>query len=368
MGGELTAGMFSTALRRQREGLTSSIDRLAELSGLLPERIRALEGGQPPTTSEVAKLASALAVDPAALWRGEVSPARTTARFRAPLGVPALAREDASLLARAAEAGRIVARLSALLGRPVSPIVAARRVLPITAWPEPWEQGYKLGAKARHLLHGQQAPIASMARVFEQLGVHVARVTFQTPDIFAASLYEPGAAPVVLLNQAAPRVRAKLSRRAVLAHELCHLLHDGGETDLLTLVSRGNDQSPHEQRANAFAPGFVVPGGWLEPHTTDARALAYEVASRWGLSFEGAAWHLKNAGKLSNAEAEEMSRNHEQISDDDFELESTRLPSDKCGVAAPAPLASGLLSDLAVLAYEHELISKGRTAEILELR
>ncbi|HEU4539438.1 MAG TPA: XRE family transcriptional regulator [Polyangiaceae bacterium] len=365
---ELTAGKFGAALRRQREGLKSSIEGVAELAGVLPERILAIEKGQPPTTSEVAKLASALAVDPAALWRGEVSLARTTARFLAPLGVPALAREDASLLARAAEAGRIVAHLSALLGRPASPVVAARRVLPIAAWPDPWEQGYKLGAKARLLLHGGQAPVASMARLFERLGVHVARVTFQSPDVLAASLYEPGAAPVVLLNQAAPRVRAKLSRRAVLAHELCHLLHDGGETDLLTLVSRGNDSSAHEQRANAFAPGFVVPGGWLEPHTTDARALARDVATRWGLSFEGAAWHLKNAGKLSNAEADELSRAHEQISDDDFEHEPDRLPSERCGVAAPAPLAHGLLSDLALLAYEHELISKGRAAEILELR
>jgi Zn-dependent peptidase ImmA (M78 family) len=348
--------------------MMTSIEGVAVLSGVPLERVRAIEMGQPPTTSEVAKLANALAVDPAALWRGEVSPARTTARFRAPLGVPFLAREDATLLARAAEAGRIVAHLSALLGRPASPIIAARRVLPIESWPEPWEQGYRLGVQARQRLHGKREPIASMARLFEQLGIHVASVTFQSTDILAASLYEPGAAPVVLLNRGTHRVKAKLSRRAVLAHELCHLLHDGGETNLLTLVSKGNDPSPHEQRANAFAPSFVVPGGWLEPSTTDPRALTREVAARWGLSFEGAAWHLKNAGRMSNAEAEEMSCGREQIPDDDFEHEPARLPTDNCGVSEPVPTARGLLSDLAVLAYEGELISKGRAAEILELR
>ena len=60
-------------------------------------------------------------------------------------------------------------------------------------------------------------------------------------------------------------------------------------------MARGVDATEVEQRANGFAPSFIVPGGWISPHTTDVRQLALDVATEWGLSFEGALWHLKNA-------------------------------------------------------------------------
>jgi transcriptional regulator with XRE-family HTH domain len=95
---------FGSALRQQRTDLGFSPEKLAVFADVPVERVAALELGAPATTREIAKLAAALAVDPAALWRGDVAPSRTTARFRAPLGISSLAETDARLLAMAAEA------------------------------------------------------------------------------------------------------------------------------------------------------------------------------------------------------------------------------------------------------------------------
>ncbi len=357
------------ALREQRDALGCSAERLAALSELPVDRVIALEQGAQATTREIAKLASALAVDPAALWRGEVSLPRTTARFRAPSGVASLAEGDARLLARAAEAGRVLAHLRSLRGEEAASVVARRRVSGVAGWPEPWDQGYRLGARLRADLGPGKAPIPSVQRLLEEHGVHVAWSAFESGDVIAASLYEPGAAPVILLNTRSPRARARLSRRAVLAHELCHLVVDGGETDLLTLVSRGVDATEVEQRANGFAPSFIVPGGWISPHTTDVRQLALDVATEWGLSFEGALWHLKNAQHIGARDVEEeLRREAVVIPEGAFEGDiERREPAHLRLDVTIGPLAYGALSDVTLGAFEADMISRGRAVEILAL-
>ena len=87
----------------------------------------------------------------------------------------------------------------------------------------------------------------------------------------------------------------RLSRRAALAHELCHLLHDGGHREL-TMVSRLDEQRQRgEQRANGFAPSFLAPKAWASKvDASDPEKIALELGERWGLSFGGAVWHAKN--------------------------------------------------------------------------
>ncbi len=139
----------------------------------------------------------------------------------------------------------------------------------------------------------------------------MALVHFESNQIEAASLYEDGACPVVLLNDACARVVNRLSRRAILAHELCHLLHDGGKRDLLTIVSRHDEQGELvEQRANGFAPNFLAPEGWVSVKATDPIEIALELGQTWGLSFGGAVWHAKNLRLITPAVAETIkSRN-----------------------------------------------------------
>jgi Zn-dependent peptidase ImmA (M78 family) len=234
-----------------------------------------------------------------------------------------------------------------------------------------WEQGYKLGEAARLRL----APIppgrlASIQKFLEDAGVHVAFVAFENSDIEAASLFELQASPVILLNTSITRNRYALSRRAILAHELCHLLHDGGQRHLLTQVSWENDASPTEQRANGFAPSFLAPKKWVRVRAKDPLAIVMELAETWGLSFEGAAWHAKNLKFISPDIAEELRR----MADKprilvQVEPELVRTSPEQSGIELEvSSLANGLLSELALRACSEGLIDRQRAAELLSLQ
>jgi Zn-dependent peptidase ImmA (M78 family) len=343
---------------------------LADRSGIPLARIRELLAGAKASTVEVAAIADALAMDPAALYTGDfaLETQRSVARFRAPQGVARLDYEDARLLARAAEAGRICAHLRGLLDKPQSEVQALRDVRPVRPQPEPWRQGYDLGRDARERLAPERDGLFSVQGLFEEKGIHIAVVQLSTPDIEAASLFERDACPVILLNRKNPHIGLALSRRAILAHELCHLLHDGGERDL-TVVSRESSHDPIEKRANGFAPNFLAPTDWVKPKSKEKRRIVREIALRWGLSFEGAAWHAKHVGVITDDDAQHFSRQPEDVPVE-CEEDIPRTPPEQLGIEGirVGQLAEGLLSETALLAFLEGVISRGRAAEILTLR
>ena len=347
----------------------AEVTRLARIE---PSRLAAIEGGASLSATELIALADALGVSAAALLGTERADSRrSAARFRAPYGLEKISSADARTLARAAEAGRIHAFLWEKLGRPASPVTAARRVTAIKARPAPWRQGYDLGEAARRKLSPREEPIASMQGWLESVGVLVLELTLEATDVEAASLAEAGASPVIVLNRAVDRVRYTPARRAILAHELCHLLHDAnGERDLLTVVSRQNDASDVEQRANAFAPAFLAPGAWVGTPGGTPRRIAASVAQRWGLSFEGAAWHAKNLDLISEAEVLTMLATAKRPPvETSLEPSIGRTPPDQFGIEAkPGPFGHSQLGELAVLAACDEIISRGRAAEIISFR
>jgi Zn-dependent peptidase ImmA (M78 family)/transcriptional regulator with XRE-family HTH domain len=344
--------------------------RVAEKAGVPVKRLNSIIAGETPSTRELAGIAEALAVDPAALFRGDASAdhSRSAARFRAPQGIQHLDADDTRLLSRAAEAGRICAYLRASIGKSDSLLGDLRGVRGVSPRPEPWRQGYELGRGAREEIAPERQPLHSVQQLLEDVGVHVAVVAFSTSDIEAASLYERDACPVILLNRKNSRIALPLSRRAVLAHELCHLLHDGGERDL-TVVSREMSRDPIEQRANGFAPNFLAPTNWLNPKAKQPRKLVREIAEEWGLSFEGAAWHAKHHSLISDLQAEEFARRPEDVTVT-CEPELPRTPPEQFGIdgVKTSPLVEGLLAETALLALLEGAISKGRAAEVLSLR
>lgn len=359
-------------IRRIREAYGFGLSQLARLSAISASRIAEIESGSPFSTAELAQLAGALAVDPAHLHAGKVEETqRTVARFRAPIGLSEIDGSDARLLARAAEAGEICTELRTLLGKGTSPIEACREPMAVTKGIEAWREGYELGSSARETLLPAHNALTSVQQCFEDLGVHVAFVHFEAQGIEAASLFEPGSSPVILLNKSSSRVKYPLSRRAILAHEMCHLLHDGGERDL-TIVSReeGLDASGTEKRANGFAPNFLAPKDWVRSSGKNAKAIVTELAEKWGLSLEGAAWHAKNLGLIRESQVKQFRNDALKPGfESQFERELPRTPPDLFGIEAePTDLARGYLSELAIVAAEEGAVSKARAAEIISLK
>ncbi|NOY89651.1 MAG: ImmA/IrrE family metallo-endopeptidase [Deltaproteobacteria bacterium] len=360
-------------LKRQRRAIGLNEYKVADLAELSVERLRQIESGSAPTVWELNTLASALAVDPSALRSGKLDTDRrkSSARFRAPFGIEELTPQDARTLARAAEAARIHAFLRRLLGeRSPSQVEAVRNVEGISSRGAIWEQGYSLGRHAREHLAPRHAAILSVQKLLESQGVLVLLVDLDSKAIDGASLYEQEASPTILLNRVSPRVRSRLSRRAVLGHELCHLLHDSSShRDLLTVVSRSSDRSPTEQRANAFAPSFLAPKNWVMRGSGTDRDVVVRIAREWGLTFEGAVWHAKNLKLIPSTTTEELITERTEVDSGNFEVDAERIsPSELDLEVEPSVLGGSALGDVAIKAASANLISVGRAVEILQLR
>lgn len=359
-------------IKERRLAFQLTIEAVARLAGLESQRLLAIEAGEiVPSTWELSVVAEALACDPAGLMRGGAEdPKRSVARFRGGQAAEGLTGGDLRLLARGAEAGRILAHLKSRLGEETSRIASSREVCAPSSRKEPWEDGYELGRVARELLFPAGA-IQSIQQLFEDAGIHVAEVRFEA-NVEAASLYEVGASPVILLNLGATRLAHPLARRAILAHELCHLMHDGGMRDV-TVVTREDDGSAIEQRANGFAPSFIAPRDLAIPAAKakkkSPRALVLDLAKDWGLSFEGAAWHAKNLRLLDPLVAKKLAKGPKPLVRTEFEPELRRTPPEQFGIEVEATeLSTGLLSETAIVACAEGLISRERAAEILSLR
>ncbi len=358
-------------------------DHLHRLAGLDADRLDSLRRGDRLTASEFEQLCRAVAIDPAAMYRGlQASPERVPFRFRAAMSQDRPAPQDIRNLALAAEQGRILAYLFKLVGRPI-PIAEQRRVQGIDGRSELWKEGYALGERARKRLGVESGPIGELERLLNELGIHVARLPMGSPAVSAASIWEPDAVPVVLLNTANTQNEHKGALRATLAHELCHLLHDAAERNITTRVSwsaenTGNYAEAAEARARAFAPAFIAPRdqvqGWsgtLDNTTkSDDRKLVEMIARHWGLSFEGAAWHAGNCGLLPRERVRKLAgtKNKPFVSLDAFESMDSWVPPAMVSPSLPekpAPIWSGLATRVVLEALEEDAITAGRARELL---
>jgi len=371
-------------LRERRKAFGASLQEAAQWCGVAPDWLEDKEAREDLSVTDFERVCRGLAVSPGELRRGQGdSPTRSVARFRSALVDPdILTPGDLRLLATASEIGRTLAYLLAIQGK--EPAFERYRDLQgLSQRLQPWEHGYEMGEAARALLVPSNGPILELESEFTRLGVHIARAKFTTPLIEAASVWESGAVPVILINAESGRVQYSLSRRAILAHELCHLLHDGGEANTATRATRtwgtSNFEEAIEQRARGFAPAFLAPRSQVHDWANIAvlpeapAELIYHLAAHWGLSFEGAIWHAKNCRLIEREIADDLSAKGLQP-----ELPRERFEREEVGASSLtahpdlqvilAPLMEGLAAKLVVEALEDSVISLGRAKELVAWR
>lgn len=370
---------LNARLRTRREEFGASTSQIANWSGLEENRISEIEEGAALRSWEFEALCRALAVDSGALAQGEeTSPRRSVARFKSAWWVDPTP-DDLRSLALATELGRIGGFLAEQVAQPVE-LEDLRDPRSIAG--EPWRQGYRLGERARMALAPRPGPICDLEKLLTRHGIHVARVTFSSADLDAASLWERGSLPIILVNTRSARTRSTLSRRALLAHELCHLLHDSGEREITTQLSwaegAGNYGEEVEQRARAFAPAFLAPRNevksWFQAGQgrliRNPEAKVEELARRWGFSFRGAIWHAKTCELISARKAEDLYRSTKDEEHDwmeEFEKDlgySTAPASEGEHIDEASPIVQGILLKLVTAAAAAGLISEGRRREI----
>ena len=365
-------------IRERREAFGASLQEMAELADPPEARWREIEAGAPVSATELFLICQALAVDLGSFLRGEErDPRRSVARFRQAVPLPGKKLLETRTLALAAELGRTGGGLYQMLGREL-PLARVRQMRPVSPNEEPWKQGYRLGIQARKSLVLAGGPIPELQRTLEIAGIHVATLPFSQQEMDAASLVEPGAMPVLLLNSNSRRVNQVLPRRTAMAHELCHLLYDSGDSDLETRMSRQFTDEHHEdaieKRARAFAPAFLAPPPEVKSYfrtgagaaIRDPRERIVALARRWGLSWSGAVWHAKSCDLIPSEIAEQLDKDTGHRPD--WQVNFERLAAEDAKnreLEDISPLCQGRIVELVAQALEAGIISEGRAREIL---
>ncbi len=365
---------LATTLKLLREELGASTEQIASWSDISTERIAGIEALGKPSIYEFERICHALGLEPSqVLEESAPDPRRSVAWFRSEVG-QRLDAADLRLLRTVSEVSENLFFLQQRLGE-VSPLRQLRRLQPPSVDQRPWEQGYLLGEDARSKLENPVHPIPDLGTLLNRQGVYIVFAEFSSSRIEAASLWQSNSVPTILLNRKAGKVQYSLARRAVLGHELCHLLHDGGEAEAMARVTfeEGDGyQQQVEQRARAFSPAFLAPRkqakAWWK-RQGQARDLAERIlrfAKYWGLSYEGAIWHAKNCRLIAEDVARELNRQEslsETLVTADFE---SPLPPE---IDSPAGLlVQGWAAKLVDRAWNSGVITEGRREELLAWR
>lgn len=355
---------------RQREA--SSLDDLAERSGVPLATLLALENGQPGiTTAQLDDVANALSLDPVGLLGGNEVPRVLPSVFLRHSPLQDFNSNDSSVLDYALEQGRHLSNLRSLLREPPSALQANvfENRLTSADHPEaPAKEGYRLAGMVRKWIGNTAAPIKDLAIVVEErFGIAILVLVLETNRSAAAGVRAGQSAAIVLNDRDLQRLANPLLARVHLAHELCHLLFDPSDGGLHIVIDSFVDRKAHvaEQRARAFAAEFLLPLDGLiqllgNPREVSeikaAQDLVAKARTHFGTPHEIAANHLCNQNFVKLRLRERLESEKTPFSGTPPE---TRLPSP----GAP----SRLVADYIQRAYRDGFLTDGEARGALGL-
>lgn len=295
--------------------VTGDRARSAKQSGVPPERLAALEqqgdlAGW--TTSMAESLARVARVDPASIWSDAPLSEALRLHFLRDSGWPDFHAGDLDVFVEVLEQASALRALREVLGD--GETKRARFATKTVAHP-PHEQGYELARAVRKEIGLGADPVLNLQRlVADHLDILVVRRELGTARLEAAAIVRTGAEAVVL-NEAVER-RPLFQRRAI-AHELCHVLFDRRTRGVLAVLDGEEDETPHEQRARAFAAEFLVPEDGLVnligvPEKTrdldEAASMVGRAAKHFRAPTELVSNHLVNRGFVRDSLREALIR------------------------------------------------------------
>ena len=176
---------------------------------------------------------------------------------------------------------------------------------PLRAGESPWTDGYRLAqewtatAGIRHKRDGA----VDVEEHLERLGVTFADIELDDAATAGLAVQPAQGAPHIFVNRRNPRCEFPSGKRFILAHELCHLLHDRAHGRNLAMISGPWAPRDLEKRANAFAAALLMPPELLKKGLHNGDDLGYEgllaLAKRLHVSTDALAHHLANCGLIN---------------------------------------------------------------------
>ena len=184
-----------------------------------------------------------------------------------------------------------------------------------------WREGYDLALDLHDSLSetdgtslADEAPV-DIERLLSALGVDVQSVRLTDKSVRAVALSSPTIRPTILLNTGYGGAASTEATRFTLAHELCHLLHDGGTLAPLAVASGPWAPRDVERRANAFAAMLLMPTHLVSDainqvsKTPKAKVWVSQIAAQLDVSYSACVEHLHNLGVLSEHERDRLRPN-----------------------------------------------------------
>jgi Zn-dependent peptidase ImmA (M78 family) len=297
------------AAERTRQGLG-----IGDL-GVDPSVVEAIEAGTPGiTTTELARIATALQLDLVALRAGVVrARARPSVFLRRRGALEEFAAADAALLDAALEHARARNTLARLLGDDAGVFPShklAPRGVAADAEHAAAHQGHQLARELRRTLGNDADPLADMREVAElRCGVAVLVRRLATIGASAFAVKSGDAAAIVL---APIRLLREPIARVWIAHELCRILFDVDAGGVHVVIDFDGDRHVQdaEGRSRAFAAELLLPEAGLRKLIGPPANVSGEPAARnlvamardaFGSTWQVAANRLCNVGYVSPA-------------------------------------------------------------------
>lgn len=178
----------------------------------------------------------------------------------------------------------------------------------------PFEQGEAAARFVREKLeivgHGP-VPVFAIA---EELGVELRHMPSEPSTLMGLAIWGRHHGPGVFLNEASQiilknkkqDVISSRGARVTLAHELCHLLLDGGQAVSAIEVLKAKTPPSVEQRAKSFAGEFLLPTHIASQYWHDAgrprshaelTVLTHKLYEIYEVTHSVAAWKLEHAAR-----------------------------------------------------------------------
>ena len=349
-----------------RKRLRVNVQALARKASVDGAKLVALEKGLPGmTTTELARVAEQLELDPAALLLGRDERRPRTSIFLKHQGSQDFDYEAERVLDDALEAGRSLRFLNKTLGCTPAPRLWDRLKLSAPGR-DPAFEGYEIANKLRRQLKWPNEPLPDLGELLEErFEIVVVVQALRSDKMTAVSVRDHDGAAAVILNAIDPhRCSNPLLDRVYLAHELGHIMSDASDGGLHIVIDREEEKRPArtgvergEQRARAFAAEFLMPLAALmdlfgTPGSTQSesqgRKMVSQVRNHFSTPWQIAANHLNHRGFISDSLREILYR--EGSKDAPISTVRTRLPDvGRCSVAlanrARAANQEGLITD-----------------------
>jgi hypothetical protein len=183
----------------------------------------------------------------------------------------------------------------------------------------PFQQGE---AAARFVRERLEIPADQFVKVFEiiaGLGIELRHAPAEPPTLAGLAIWGNRYGPGVFLNESSGRilrredknVTTSLGARVTLAHELCHLLLDGGHALSAIEVLKARMPAGVEQRAKSFAGELLLPtktAGWhwreagCPSNRTDLDLLVKKLVDIFLVTRSVAAWKVEHAARADNVD------------------------------------------------------------------